>query len=149
MSLFSDINFNSLSNLVYTSLSDFKFTLLSKLDPILSVRLNKLEPILLLNSTNALYTDTESRKKEIITRPYIKASALVGPGVGKGENWVGPDKKMETDVVSTAKKSGGLTIRLDKIARADSKPGAKLDNKKEADFDYSANSKEGQILDQT
>lgn len=123
-------------------MSNFELTLLPKLDPSLSFKLYKLEPVLLLNSANTLYTDSVSEKRKVITGPYIETSALVRLETRKKDNRARPDKEVKTSVACVAEKKSSLTNRLNKVARADSKLKAKLDNKKEANFDFSANNEE-------
>lgn len=88
-------------------------------------------------------TNSVSRKREVITGPYTEVSALIRPKARKGDNQAGQNKGVKTFVAYAAGVGGGLTTRLDKVTRVDGKLRAKLDNKKKANFDFSANSKEG------
>lgn len=119
-------------------MSNFELTLLPKLNPSLLFKLNKLKLVLLSNFANALYTDSVSEKREVIIGPYIETSALIGLGTKKEDNQAGPEKQVKTFIACIARKKSSLTNGLNKVARANSKLKAKLDNKKEANFDFSA-----------
>lgn len=82
-----------------------------KFDPILSSKLYKLDLVLLSNFADALSIDSVSGRRKITTRPYIKASPLVRPGTGKGNNQAGPDEEIKKDVAYLAKWEGDLTTK--------------------------------------
>lgn len=120
-----------------------------KLDPILSSKLHKLEPVLLSNFADALSMHSVSGRRKITTRPYTKVSPLVKLRTGEGDNQPGPDEEIKKDVAYLVRWEDDLTTKKDKVVKVDGKSRGKRDNRKEANFDFSADSGGNQLLDRT